>query len=304
MNLGFGVAKGRCEGVRATVSKVDQFESMFRSASREDFRYERIEMESVLVVTDLDPSRATAYAEEVRSFLRVINDKANVSWRTVVGSEFPSAGSLLALVASEAPDLICTYRNLHSDAWKWPYSLGTHVDLLTQHTSTPILLLPHPEAHTAANHALDNTDRVMAITDHLTGDHRLVNYALRLAQNGGTLWLTHVEDKVAFESYLESISKIPAIDTDVARTSLCEQRLKEPLDYIEGCVSVLQDTGVHVTLNHHVCFGHHLAEYKRMIQSLEVDLIVLNTKDEHQLAMQGIAYALAVELRQIPLLML
>ena len=57
-----------------------------------------------------------------------------VRWRDVKGSEFQTAGELLALVESAAPDLICTYRNLHSGAWKWPYSLGTHVDLLTQHT--------------------------------------------------------------------------------------------------------------------------------------------------------------------------
>ena len=35
-----------------------------------------------------------------------------------------------------------------------------------------------------------------------------------------------------------------------------------------------------------------------------VDLVVLNTKDEDQLAMHGLAYPLAIELRQIPLLML
>ena len=51
-------------------------------------------------------------------------------------------------------------------------------------------------------------------------------------------------------------------------------------------------------------FGHHLFEYRRLIEQHEVDLLVLNTKDEDQLAMHGIAYALAVELRQIPLLML
>ena len=46
------------------------------------------------------------------------------------------------------------------------------------------------------------------------------------------------------------------------------------------------------------------SEYKRLIDEHAVDLLVLNTKDEDQLAMHGIAYALAVEMRQIPLLML
>jgi hypothetical protein len=41
-----------------------------------------------------------------------------------------------------------------------------------------------------------------------------------------------------------------------------------------------------------------------LIEQHEVDLLVLNTKDDDQFAMHGISYALAVELRQIPLLML
>ena len=36
------------------MTNVDQFESMFRSASREVFRHERVNIESVLVVTDRD----------------------------------------------------------------------------------------------------------------------------------------------------------------------------------------------------------------------------------------------------------
>ena len=50
--------------------------------------------------------------------------------------------------------------------------------------------------------------------------------------------------------------------------------------------------------------GHHLSTYKELVQKHQVDLLVMNTKDEDQLAMHGIAYPLAVELREIPLLML
>ena len=43
---------------------------------------------------------------------------------------------------------------------------------------------------------------------------------------------------------------------------------------------------------------------ERLIEEHEVDLLVMNTKDEDQLAMHGLAYSLAIELRAIPLLML
>ncbi len=283
---------------------VDQFESMFRSASREVLRHERVKIDSVLVVTDRDEEQARLFGDQIRQFLRVVSADEKVHWRDVNGAEFQTAGELLAIVESAAPDIICTYRNLHSSAWRWPYSLGAHVDLLTQHTDVPVMLLPHPEAERSAKHVMENSDRVMAIADHMTGDHRLVNYAVRFTENGGTLWLTHVEDEATLGRYMEVISKIPTIDTDQARETVRERLLKEPQDYIDNCVEVLQAAGTQVKVEHLVVFGHHLFEYKRLIEQHEVDLLVLNTKDENQLAMHGMAYALAVELRQIPILML
>jgi len=291
-------------GVVLAVTKVDQFESMFRSASREVFRYAQVNFDSVIVITDLDAAQAKAFGEKVREFLTLDDTNNKVNWRDVAGSDFQTAGELLSLVESTKPSLICTYRNLHSSAWRWPYSLGTHVDLLTQHTDVPIMLLPHPKANLSAAHAYENTDAVMAITSHLTGDDRLINYALRFVDPNGKLWLSHIEDNATFDRYIEAISKIPAIDTDTTRIALREQLLKEPRDYIEGCVETLREAGIHFNIENLVLFGHQLSQYKRLIQQHEVDLLVLNTKDDNQLAMHGMAYALAVELRHIPLLML
>ncbi len=286
------------------MTNVDQFESMFRSASREVFRHKPVNFESALVVTDRNAENAKLFGDQVRTFLRVISADEGVGWRDCDGSDFRSAGELLALIETAAPDLICTYRNLNSNAWKWPYSLGTHVDLMTQHTDVPVMLLPHPEAERAADHAVENTDTVMAIADHLTGDDRLVNFAVRMTQRDGTLWLTHVEDEVTLGRYMDVISKIPTINTDEARDAVREQLLKEPQDYIDSCAEVLHAANVDIHVEHLVVFGHHLREYTGLIERHKVDLLVLNTKDQHQLAMHGMAYALAVELRQTPLLML
>ncbi len=286
------------------MTNVDQFESMFRSASREVYRYEHINFESAIVITDLDATQAKEFGEKMRRFLTLNDANNKIQWRDVTGSEFQTAGDLLSLVEAAKPSIICTYRNLHSSAWRWPYSLGAHVDLLTQHTDVPIMLVPHPQANQSAAHACKNTDTVMAITNHLTGDDRLVNYALRLVGPNGKLWLTHVEDDATFDRYLDAISKIPALDTDTTRTALRKQLLKEPRDYIQSCVETLRTAGLQVTIEQLVLFGHHLSQYQQLIQQHEVDLLVLNTKDDNQLAMHGMAYALAVELRHIPLLML
>jgi hypothetical protein len=57
-------------------------------------------------------------------------------------------------------------------------------------------------------------------------------------------------------------------------------------------------------VNEIISLGHRLRTYVELVESHTVSLLVLNTKDEDQHAMHGLAYPLAVELRQIPLLML
>ena len=59
-----------------------------------------------------------------------------------------------------------------------------------------------------------------------------------------------------------------------------------------------------IELEEIVMLGHHLEEHRRLIDEHRIDIVVMNTKDEDQLAMHGLAYPLAVELRHVPLLML
>lgn len=286
------------------MTNVDQFESVFRAASKPVFDYRPIELREVLVVTDLQPQEAAAFADRVRTFLGTTPAAATASYEHLSGVQFRTTGDLLQLVESKRPDLICAYRNLHSDGWKWPHSLGEALDLLTQVASAPVMVLPHPRAGRQADHALKNTNRVMAVTDHLAGDDRLVNWAVALTQEKGRLFLAHVEDERTFARYLDVISKIPALDTDTARRAIRERLLKEPTDYIASCRAALDRTGVRIDVVPEVTLGHRLSDYQRLVDEHEVDLLVLNTKDEDQLAMHGLAYPIAVELRNIPLLML
>jgi hypothetical protein len=50
--------------------------------------------------------------------------------------------------------------------------------------------------------------------------------------------------------------------------------------------------------------GHHVSDCREIIDQHAIDLVVMNTKDEDQLAMHGLAYPLAIELRDLPLLLL
>ncbi len=295
------------------MSKVDQFESVFKAAAKTPFAYEHVEVKSVLVLTDLEGKEADAFNERVRAFLGTLDQDAVVEWKHLGRDASGGIDDVLARIADESPDLICTYRSLHSQAWRWSYTLGKYVDILAQETSVPVLLLPNPTAEREAPEIFrhgkpvygdSGTKTVMAMTDHLAGDHHLVSWAVRFTQAAGTLVLTHVEDGRTFERYMDAISKIPAIDTDDAREAILKQLLKEPHDYIRSCAQALTSVRDDIAVAEVVAVGHLLDEYRRLIEEHDVDLLVLNTKDKDQLAMHGLAYPLVVELRHIPSLLL
>ncbi len=284
------------------MTKVDQFESAFRAAAKTPFEYEPVQVESVMVISDRDEPAAADFGDRVRSFLSVLERGENVRWRTAHGGEYDTVPELLDLVESERPGLICTYRHLHSDSWRWPYTLGEYIDVLTQATTTPVLVLPHPER--PPERGVTDTDVVMAMTDHLVGDDRLVNWAGRFTDAGGRLVLAHVEDDVAFERFIEVVSKIPSIDTDDARKRIQERLRHDARDYIRSCTEGLSRAALPFSVDEVVTTGHHLSEYRRLVEDHHADLLVMNTKDDEQLAMHGLAYPLAIEVRSIPLLLL
>ncbi|MFQ5505089.1 MAG: hypothetical protein ACE5F1_09875 [Planctomycetota bacterium] len=281
------------------MTKVDQFESVFRSAEKQVFSYRFVELENLLIVTDRDEAGSSGFVSRARDFLEVLQAP---DWQLLRGDAYRSVKELLDLVAARAPDLIVTYRCLHSQAWRWRYTLGEYLDVLVQEAPAPVLVLHHPEIWKPGQHA--STDVVMAMTDHLTGDDRLINHAVRLTKPGGTLFLTHIEDRRIFERYMETISKIASIDTENARQEILRQILKEPMDFTSSCRRALTEAGLPLRVEECVSLGDHLRDHRTLIAEHRVDLLVMNARDEEQLAMHGLAYPLAVELHETPLLLL
>lgn len=285
------------------MSKLDQFASAFKSASKSLFEYERVAVERVLVVTDLDEEETRRFAKDVRGFLAVLESGGDVAFERHFAKPNEDVGSLLEAVEEMRPDLVCCYRNLHGRARRYPFSLGAHVDVLAQATTTPILLVPAPTGEGRLSPTCEDTEVVMVLTDHLTTEHRLINYGVRLTRSGGRLLLAHLEDDAIYERYIDVISKIPQLDTDVARERIRGQLLKEPADYIGSVRAVLAEEVKDVTVHQDIRMGHHIADCRQLVDEHSVDLVVMNTKDDEQLAMHGLAYPLAVELRDTPLLL-
>ena len=284
------------------MTDIDQFESVFKAADKPQFALEPINIQRGLAVTDLDAEESAAFLARVKQLLGARADA--MEWSVVDGPAYQRVPELLAQIEDRRPELICTYRNLHTPANDYPYSLGVYVDVLAQAAAAPLLLLPHPQASPENNFAAAGTNTVMAVTDHLTGDAHLVSTAAWVTAEGGRLLLTHVEDEAALNRYLATIAKIPAIDTDTAEQALRRQLLKEPHDYILSCRDVLKQRGLPLEIEEIVTFGHRLNDYQRLISEHGVELLVMNTKDQEQSAMHGQAYPLSIELRELPLLLL
>ena len=283
------------------MSRLDQFESVFKSAAKATFTHEPVSVARVMILTDLADAEAQAYARRVRDFLQDLTVPDLLHWEVVTGDRSHSIGGLLGLIDNWKPDLVCAYRNLHSGAWQWPHSLSDHIEVLTQATDVPVLLLPRPGQVGGWEDATGAPFTVMA---HLAGDDQLVEYGVAFAENGGELVLAHIEHEVVFDRYMDVISKLPRVPTDVAREDIRAQLLKEPSDYIERTRIGLAEAGIEVTVRAVVRMGHQLQTCRDLVSEHKVDLLVFHTKEQGQLAMHGLSYQLAVELRTIPLLMI
>lgn len=291
---------------------VDEFESAFRAAHKEPFRLKPPQVRRVLIVTDLggdgtgSPYRGGAdglqrYVDATRSLLGVLGD---VEWAELGDQDYSDVASLLSAVEEVGADLVCAYRNLKDGSWHYPYSLGAFFNVLCRETPQPVLALPNPHEHPELSWRTRGTGHVMVVADHLAGDDALVNWGVKLTQPEGILCLSHLEDDVVFERYMDVISKVPNIDTETARAAILRQLLKEPRDYIASTRRVLEDGGLPMAVEEVVQPGHRVADYRRIVDEKEVDLLAFHTSDQDQVAMHGAAYSLAIELRSLPLLLL
>lgn len=284
------------------MDKVDRFESLFKSAARSRFSREEVRVASVLVVADGTPEEVAAYAAAIRGFLGVLG--SNVRWTEIASNSFTTITELMERVEAEDPDLICTHRHVGSPNRQWASTLGEVLDVLTQAVDRPVMVLPYPDSDALARVAGGDTETVLVMTDHLTTDGRLINHALRYTRPSGRLVLCHVEDEAVFARYIDAISKIPDLETKPTGEALRERLLKDAADYAGSCSEILEEGGVPVKVEADIRFGHRLSAWKEIIESHSASLLVMNTKDEDQDAMHGLAHPIAVEMRAVPLLML
>ena len=284
------------------MTNIDQFESVFKAADKPVLKMSPIELQRLLVVSDLPAQEVETFAANIVGEIGACSGGESPIATILNAVDCDSSKELVTRVESAQPHMICTHRGLNAKREDSPFGLGASLEVLTQATAIPVLLLPTPDVDGSVPSLATHT--VMAITDHLASEHRLVTFAASMTQPTGKLILTHVEDEFTLERFLSTIAKIPNIDTDTARETILRQLLQDPHDYIASCREVLAQHGLKMEIDEIITIGHRLKDHQNIVQQQKVDLVVMNTKDDDQLAMHGLAHPLTVELTSTPLLLL
>jgi|SaaInlStandDraft_1057018.scaffolds.fasta_scaffold05398_2 hypothetical protein len=280
---------------------IDQFSSMFKRAERVPFRFEEPSFKNVTIVVDGDSTIAEQVREQVSRYLPLLQSVE--TWNIVTGEQFQTVQELITIIEQQQPDLVITKRFLHEQGIVPQHSLGVYVDVLTQVLQPPVLLLPEiiPPAKGLPKRKIRN---VMVITDHVSGQNKLISYGAAFGTGQGSTWICQVEDDAVFERYLRAIERIPEIETSEARRLIQQQLFNEASDYIETSIAALKSIFDEQMFHSSVSKGHRFKQYLHLVESHDVELLVFNTKDDDQLAMHGNSYAISVEVVQIPLLLL
>ena len=283
--------------------KVDEFESAFRAADKPSFVLDAPPVRSVLLVDDLQDEAHTSLHADVRNWLeRALGDEP--SWSAWSASDYGDVYDLVKRLEREPADLVVTYRNLKDDAWRYPYSLGHYLNVLTREVDIPVVVIPNPHEFPEREWKDAGTDSVMVVTDHLAGDAALVNWAVRLSERNAKLLLTHIEDDVVFARYMDTIAKIPGIDTEEARSLIRKQLLQEPHDYVSRCRAAIEAAGLPLQIEEVVRMGHRVHEYEELARQHDVDLLVFHDHEDGNVAMHGAARSLVIAMRHTPIFLL
>ncbi|MCB9852102.1 MAG: hypothetical protein H6819_03330 [Phycisphaerales bacterium] len=280
--------------------RLDQFASLFKSADKPVMVHDDIVVRKIIVVGDDSVGDIDAHLANVRRFLAFL-ERDNPAWQALAVTTTSAVSSIREVIRGVAPDLIVAHRDLGETSRRTERSLGVILDELLWDSPTPVVVLPDDndgKAYVPERPAR----KVMLATDHLTGDNALVDYGARFTPADGTLLMAHIEDDAVFERYMQTIERIPDIESAVARERIRERLLETPQSYIASCIQVLRDAGLSIHVEEVVRFGHRVRDYDRLVDEHGIELLCLHTDWDDAPARLGMAYMIATRCRRLPLL--
>ena len=283
--------------------RIDDFESVFRSADKATYRFAPPAVRRALVLSDSSGDDADAFEVRVRAYVESGEPEAGIEWQAWHGDVPDTRQEFVDRLAAYEADLVVTHRNLHDAITDAHFGLGVYVSVLTQSSRAPVLVTPAPDAP-GFQRATERLEDALAFSDHIDGDHRLVDWAVNFVSNSGSLVLANVEPRQVYRRYMHAIGRIPGIETDAAEEGIRAELLKEASDYIAACRGHLAQVRPKLTTTDLVRLGEPLAELRELLSQHEHALVVMQAEDDDQIAMRGLAAAAAVEFADVSMLLI
>ncbi|MAF11333.1 hypothetical protein CMK11_12855 [Candidatus Poribacteria bacterium] len=283
--------------------RIDEFESVFRSADRTAYQFLPPPVRRALVLSDRPVDGAQAYEARVRAYVESGDPDTSLEWDSWHGEAPDTRQGFVDRLSSYDADLVVTHRNLHDSISDAHFGLGVYVHVLTQSTRVPVLVTPSPDAP-GFDRATRELEDAVLFSDHIDGDDRLVNWAVNFVSNSGALVFANVEPLAVFERYMHAISRIPGIETEMADTHIRAELLKEAEDYIAACRQRLADVRPELTTTGVARMGEPLEVLRELLPAHNHALVVMESEDDRQIAMRGLAAAAAVEFADISMLLI
>jgi hypothetical protein len=283
--------------------RIDEFESVFRSADKPLFHLAPPPVRRALVLSDREPADADAFEDRVRRYVESGDPDSTLEWQSWHGDVPDTRQAFVDRLNAYETDLVVTHRNLH-DAIRDPhFGLGVYVHVLTQSTTVPVLVTPSPDSP-GFEQATESLGDAVLFSDHIEGDDRLVNWAVNFVSNSGALVLANVEPETTFRRYIHAIERIPGIQTDAAEERIGAELLKEAADYIAACRDRLAVDRPSLTTAAVVRMGDPLGVLRELLALHDRALVVMQSEDDRQIAMRGLAASAAVEFADVSMLLI
>ena len=275
--------------------KLDHFASIFRAADKERILIPHIRISKVLLVTDVDKPESMKAWNKWKSFFPV-----DITMEVLDGEESRDISLITKKVKDSQCDIIVSYRCLHTDNWRYPYAVGSYVEVLTQMTDIPVLLFPHIYED-QKEYSIPKS--VLLMSEDLKKEEELLGYASSLCNEESSITLVDLEDTVYLDRILSIISKIPQLDTDMAEKRIREQLQNESLDWVERSKERMAKCSAPPTLHHARLSQSSMSTCIEFVEQSDADMIVLNAKNTDQLSIHGLVYPFMVQFRSLPLLL-
>ena len=85
--------------------RIDEFESIFRSADKPVFHFSPPKVEKILLMSDLSGQDAQRFEERVRQFVESGEPGGSIAWESVHGENPGTRDELAKIVEARTPDL-------------------------------------------------------------------------------------------------------------------------------------------------------------------------------------------------------